>query len=74
MSERGGEMTIAKRDIVEMLLARSDHQRAIEADEQLPTLVHVELHGRLLRDLGLDPALLMRDLARAPRRTLAGRP
>ena len=71
-------MTIAKRDIVELLLARSDHQRAIRADEELPELVHVELHGRLLRDLGLDPALLMRDLAAAPRRahrrTLAGRP
>jgi hypothetical protein len=70
-------MTIAKRDIVEMLLARGDHQRAIQADDELPELVHVERHGRLLRDVGLDPALLMRDLGEAPRRahrrTLAGR-
>ena len=71
-------MPIAKRDIVEMLLARSDHQRAIRADEELPVLVHVELHGRLLRDLGLDPMDLMDAIGEAPRRfnrnrNLAGR-
>ena len=66
-------MTIAKRDIVGMLLARGDHQRAIRADEELPELVHVEYHGRLLRDLGLDPALLMQDLGEAPRRFSRGR-
>ena len=63
-------MTIAKRDIVELLLARGDHQRAIRADDELPELVHVEYHARLLRDLGLDPALLMLDLGvREPRFT-----
>jgi hypothetical protein len=73
---------IAKRDIVELLLVRGDHQRAIRADDELPELVHDELHGRLLRDLGLEPAQLVRDLAqpsrrfarrRPPRRALAGR-
>lgn len=61
-------MPIAKRDIVEMLLARGDHQRAIRADDELPELVYVEFHGRLLWDLGLEPAELERDLAHAGRR------
>ena len=74
-------MPIAKREIVELLLARSDHERAIRCDEELPEVVNVEYHGRLLRDLGLDPALLQWDLRRASRfdrsrsggRSLAGR-
>ena len=77
-------MPIAKRDIVGLLLARSDIQRAIRADEALPELVYVEFHGKQLSDLGLDPALLVRDIAEpsrrftrrrpiAPRRDLAGR-
>ena len=77
-------MPIAKRDIVELLLARSDIQRAIRADEELPEHVHVEFHGKLLSDLGIDAALLARDLAApsrrftrrrpsTPRRNLAGR-
>jgi hypothetical protein len=61
-------MSIAKREIVELLLARSDHERAIRADEELPEMVHVEYHGRLLRDLGLDPAVLQWDLGQASRR------
>jgi len=61
-------MPIAKRDIVEMLLTRADHQRAIRADEELPELVYPELHGRLLWDLGLEPAQLERDLAHTGRR------
>ena len=75
-------MPIAKREIVELLMARSDHARAIRCDEQLPEVVHLEYHGRLLRDLGLDPAVLQWDLGRASRqfdrkasgrRSLAGR-
>ena len=67
-------MPIAKRDIIELLMERSDLQRAIRCDDELPELVHVELHARLLRDLGLDPAQLSRDLAESSRRlTLAGR-
>ena len=65
---------IAKRDIVELLLARSDLQRAIRADEELPELVHVEFHGTLLRDLGLDPELLVRDLVEPSRRFTRRRP
>jgi hypothetical protein len=61
-------MPIAQRDIVEMLLARGDHQRAIRADEELPEMVHADVHGRLLWDLGLEPAELERDLAHAGRR------
>jgi len=61
-------MAIAKRDIVELLLARGDHQRAIRADDELPELVHAEFHARLLSDLGLDPALLEHDLAHVGRR------
>ena len=61
-------MPIAKREIVELLLARSDHERAIRCDEQLPEVVHLEYHGRLLRELGLDPALLQWDLGQANRR------
>jgi hypothetical protein len=61
-------MPIAKRKIVELLLARRDHERAIRADEELPELVYVELHHRLLEDLGLDPAMLVRDLGETGRR------
>ena len=78
-------MLIAKRNIVELLLARSDIQRAVRADEELPELVHADLHAGLLWDLGLDPAQLSRDLGEPtrrftrtrparPRRSLAGRP
>ena len=70
-------MPIAKRQIVELLLARRDHQRAIRADEELPEVVHPEVHGGLLDDLGIDPALLQRDIGmmrrRFGRRELAGR-
>ena len=77
-------MRIAKRDIVEMLMARGDLQRAIRADEELPEVVHAERHARLLWDLGLDPVELSRDIVgpsrqfsrpgtTAGRRSLAGR-
>jgi len=66
-------MPIAKRDIVELLLARSDHERAIRADEELPVVIHVENHSCLLRDLGLDPALLQWELGKASRRFERGR-
>ena len=71
-------MRIAKRDIVEMLMERGDLQRAIRADEELPEIVHAELHARLLWDLGLDPVDLARDIVTPSRRftrpgTTAGR-
>jgi hypothetical protein len=70
-------MPIAKRQIVELLLARRDHDRAIRADEELPGVVHPEVHRGLLEDLGIDPALLPRDIGmtsrRFGRRELAGR-
>ena len=76
-------MRIAKRDIVDMLMARGDLQRAIRADEELPEVMYADLHARLLSDLGLDPLELARDLpepgrrfARRPagdRRSIAGR-
>ena len=65
-------MPIAKHEIVELLLARSDHERAIRCDEQLPEVVHLEYHGRLLRDLGLDPAVLQWDLGRRFERSPVG--
>ena len=51
-------MPIAKRDIVELLLARHELERAVRADEELPTIVHVEHHAWLLDDLSIDPELL----------------
>lgn len=71
-------MRFAKRDIVEMLMARGDLQRAIRADDELPEIVHAELHARLLWDLGLDPVELARDIVGPSRRfsrsgTTAGR-
>jgi hypothetical protein len=61
-------MPFAKRDIVGLLLSRSDLQRAIRADDELPELVDADLHARLLWDLGLDPEELSRDLGAQPRR------
>jgi hypothetical protein len=62
------EIQIAKRQTVESLLARRDHQRAIRADEQLPEVIHPDLHSGLLEDLGIDPTLLPRDIATTSRR------
>ena len=67
-------MPIAKRGIVELLLTRRDHARAIRADEELPEVVHVDYHAGLLRDLGIDPALLQWDLEMASRRFNRRRP
>jgi hypothetical protein len=61
-------MLIAKREIVGLLLARLDHQRAIRADDELPQWIDVDVHGGLLEDLGLDPALLVRELGMTSRR------
>ena len=68
MRSEGIRMPIAKREIVELLLSRRDHERAIRADDELPEVVDVELHRSLLRDLGLDPAFLLWDLGRGSRR------
>ena len=46
----------------------SQRTRAIRADEELPERVHLEYHGGLLRDLGLDPAVLQWELGQASRR------
>ena len=51
-------MPIARRDIVELLLARHELERAVRADEELPTFVHVEHHAWLLNDLSIDLELL----------------
>ena len=51
-------MPIAKRDIVELLLARHELERAVRADEELPTFVHVKHHAWLLNDLSIDLELL----------------
>ena len=51
-------MPIAKRDIVELLLARHELERAVRADEELPTFVDVEHHAWLLDDLSIDRELL----------------
>ena len=67
-------MSIAKRDIVETLLARGDHQRAIRADDELPEVIHPSLHGGLLSSLGLDLSLLLHDTPAPARRFSRSRP
>ncbi len=51
-------MPIAKRDIVELLLARHELEWAVRADEELPTFVHVVHHAWLRDDLSIDLELL----------------
>jgi hypothetical protein len=52
-------MEIPKDKIVELLRERGDHDRAGQADRELPDQVDHEQHADLLSKYGLDPQELI---------------
>jgi len=48
-------MEIPKEQILELLRKRGDHDKADQAQSELPDMVDTEQHSDLLGKLGLDP-------------------
>jgi hypothetical protein len=55
-------MTIDKSQIIELLKSRGEHDKASEADSQLPDQVDPQEHAGLLQKLGIDPQDLLGSL------------
>lgn len=55
-------MEIPKDQILQLLHDRGDHEKADQADQQLPDKVDPEEHSDLLGKLGLDPSELIGDI------------
>lgn len=51
-------MQVAKREIVDLFIARDDLARAEQADTSLPDPIDLHADADALRALGLDPGLL----------------
>jgi hypothetical protein len=47
-------MELDKDTILDLLRQRGDHQRAGQADQELPDQVHTDQHADLLDRIGLD--------------------
>ncbi len=52
-------MQIPKDQILQMLRDRGDHDKAQQADQQLPDQVDPEQHSDLLGQIGIDPAQML---------------
>jgi hypothetical protein len=52
-------MQIDKQEIVDMLRERGDHDKATEAEQELPEQVDHEEHQDVLGRFGVDPQELM---------------
>jgi hypothetical protein len=48
-------MEIPKDKIIELLRERGDHEKADQAEQELPDKVDHEEHGNLLEQHGIDP-------------------
>jgi hypothetical protein len=48
-------MTIDKDQIIELLKSRGDHDKAAQAESELPGKVDTDEHADLLAKLGVDP-------------------
>jgi hypothetical protein len=55
-------MQIPKEKILEFLRSRGEHDKAGQADQELPDNVDTEQHADLLQRLGIDPQDLMGQL------------
>jgi hypothetical protein len=53
---------IPKDQILELLRDRGDHDKADQADQQLPDQVDPEQHGDLLNKIGINPSDLPGDI------------
>ncbi len=52
-------MEIPKDQILQLLRDRGDHDKADQADEQLPDQVDPDQHGALLSRIGINPDELL---------------
>jgi hypothetical protein len=52
-------MEIPKEQILELLRSAGDHDKADQADQQLPDQVDTEKHAGILGQLGIDPQDLL---------------
>ena len=52
-------MHVDKQEIVNFLRERGDHDKAAQAEQQLPDQVHHEEHADLLGKLGINPQELV---------------
>ncbi len=52
-------MEIPKEQILQMLRDRGDHDKAQQADQQLPDQVDPEQHSDQLGKIGLDPSEIL---------------
>lgn len=52
-------MEIPKDQILQMLRDRGDHDKAQQADQQLPDQVDPDQHSDLLGEIGIDPGDLI---------------
>ena len=52
-------MQIDKNQILELLRSQGDHEKASQADKELPDQVDTEQHAGLLSRLGINPAELL---------------
>jgi hypothetical protein len=52
-------MEIPKDQILELLRSRGDHDKADQADQELPDKVDPEQHSDLLSKLGVEPSELL---------------
>ena len=55
-------MHIDKVQIIELLRERGEHDKAQQAEQQLPQKVDHEEHDELLQQLGINPQELLRKL------------
>jgi hypothetical protein len=53
---------IPKDQILQLLRDRGDHDKAQQADQELPDKVDSEQHGDLLGKFGIDPSDLLGDI------------
>jgi hypothetical protein len=58
------DMEIDKRQIVELLKAKGDHDQAAKAEKELPDRIDPEKDTGMLIQFGIDPAELMGNLGR----------
>ena len=55
-------MEIPKDQILQLLHDRGDHDKADQADQQLPDQVDPEQHSDLLNKIGINPSDLLGDI------------
>jgi len=52
-------LEIPKEQVLQMLRDRGDHDKAQQADQQLPDQVDPEQHSNLLGEIGIDPSEIL---------------